>query len=142
MMDLLSRFAYAQPRLGLYVFGTFAAIGLVLVAIGIYSLIAYTVARQKREIGIRMAIGASRRDVLRMTLGLGLRWIAAGVGLGLAASVAATRALGNQLEEISPTDPVTFAAVIAIVCASGFAASYLPARRAAGVDPNVVLRTE
>ena len=142
LVDILRQFAYAEPRLGLYVFGAFAAIGLVLVAIGIYSLIAYTVARQKREIGIRMAIGASRRDVLRMTLGLGLRWIAAGVGLGLAVSLVATRALSNQLTGISPTDPVTFASVIAIVCVSGFAASYIPARRATAVDPNVVLRVE
>jgi predicted permease len=142
LIDMLRRFAYGEPRLGLYVFGAFAAIGLVLVAVGIYSLIAYTVARQKREIGIRMAIGASRGDVLRMTLGLGLRWIAAGVGLGLAASLAATRALSNQLIGISPTDTLTFASVILIVCVSGFAATYIPARRATAVDPNVVLRAE
>jgi len=142
LIDMLRRFAYGEPRLGLYVFGAFAAIGLVLVAVGIYSLIAYTVARQKREIGIRMAIGASRGDVLRMTLGLGVRWIAAGVGLGLAASLAATRALSNQLIGISPTDTLTFASVILIVCVSGFAATYIPARRATAVDPNVVLRAE
>jgi len=80
--------------------------------------------------------------VLRMTLGLGVRWVAAGVGLGLVASLAVTRALSNQLNGISPTDPLTFASVIAIVCVSGFAASYIPARRATSVDPNIVLRAE
>ena len=78
--DYLKRFAYAEPRLGLFVFGAFASIGLVLVILGVYSLIAYTVARQTREIGIRMAVGASRADVLRMTVGMGIRWIGGGVG--------------------------------------------------------------
>jgi putative ABC transport system permease protein len=100
------------------------------------------VARQTREIGIRLAIGASRRDVFQLTFGLGLRWLALGVAIGLAGSLAATRVLRQQLWEVSPTDPLTFAAVVAILGATGLAASYLPARRATRVDPLVVLRSE
>src|SRR5262249_27639206 len=117
--DFLKRFAYSEPRLVLSVFGAFGSIGLVLVVLGVYSLIAYTVARQTREIGIRMAIGASRRDVLRMTMRLGSRWLGLGVLAGLLASVVATRVLANQLWEVSPTDPVTLASVIAVIGVAG-----------------------
>src|SRR4029079_9647891 len=103
--EYLKRFAYAAPRLGLYVFWAFAGIGLVLVVIGVYSLIAYTVSRQTREIGIRIAIGANRADVLRMTIGLGVCGLFIGSALGLVASFAATRLLANQLYEVSPSDP-------------------------------------
>jgi putative ABC transport system permease protein len=140
--DYLKRFSYAEPRLGLFVFGAFAVIGLVLVILGVYSLIAYTVARQTREIGIRMAIGASRQDVLRMTVGLGVRWIGVGVVAGLLASLAATRVLASQLWEVSPTDPLTLASVITVIAVSGFSACFIPALRATRVDPLVVLRYE
>ena len=138
----LRRFAYAAPRLGLYVFSAFAGIGLVLVVIGVYSLIAYTVSRQTREIGIRIAIGAGRTDVLRMTIGMGIRWLAIGAAIGMAASFATTRLIASQLFEVSPTDPLTFGAVLAVLAAAGLAASYIPARRATKVDPIVVLRYE
>ncbi len=127
---------------GLYVFSAFAGIGLVLVVIGVYSLIAYTVSRQTREIGIRIAIGANRADVLRMTIGLGVRWLVLGTLLGLAASVAATRLLASELYEVSPNDPLTFAFVVAVIAVAGFCASYFPALRATRVDPIVVLRYE
>jgi len=140
--EYLKRFAYAAPRLGLYVFSAFAGIGLVLVVIGVYSLIAYTVSRQTREIGIRIAIGANRADVLRMTIGLGVRWLVIGSALGLVASFAATRLLANQLYEVSPSDPLTFAFVVAVIAVAGFCASYFPALRATRVDPIVVLRYE
>ena len=109
-------------------------IGLVLVVLGVYSLIAYTVSRQTREIGIRIAIGAGRTDVLRMTIGMGIRWLATGVAIGMAASYATTRLLASQLFEVSPTDPLTFGAVLAVLAAAGLAASYIPARRATNVD--------
>ena len=140
--EYLKRFAYAAPRLGLYVFSAFAGIGLVLVVLGVYSLIAYTVSRQTREIGIRIAIGADRGDVLRMTVGLGVRWLVLGTLLGLAASLAATRLLASQLYEVSPSDPLTFAFVVAVIAVAGFCASYFPALRATRVDPIVVLRYE
>jgi putative ABC transport system permease protein len=140
--EYLKRFAYAAPRLGLYVFSAFAGIGLVLVVIGVYSLIAYTVSRQTREIGIRIAIGANRADVLRMTIGLGVRWLVLGTLLGLAASFAATRLLASELYEVSPNDPLTFAFVVAVIVVAGVCASYFPALRATRVDPIVVLRYE
>ncbi len=140
--NYLTKYAYAAPRLGLAIFTAFAGIGLVLVVLGVYSLIAYTVSCQTREIGIRIAIGAARHDVLRMTIGMALRWLAAGAAIGLAASLATTRLVANQLFEVSPTDPATFAAVVCVLAASAFAASYFPARRATKVDPIVVLRAE
>jgi len=136
------RFQLAEPQLGLFVFGAFASIGLVLVILGVSSLIAYTVARQTREIGIRLAIGASRWDVFRLTFGIGLRWLALGVAIGIAGSLAATRVLSQQLWQVSATDPLTILLVVAILALTGLAASYVPARRATRVDPLVVLRAE
>ncbi len=140
--DLMQRFEYARPKLGLFVFSAFAAVGLVLVVLGVASLIAYTIARQRREIGIRLAIGASRGDVLRLTFGMGLRWLVYGVGIGLAGSLAATRVLTGQLVDVSPTDPLTIALVVAVIALTGVIASYLPARRALRIDPIAVLRSE
>ena len=140
--NLVRRFQFAEPQLGLFVFGAFAAIGLLLTILGVSSLIAYTVARQTREIGIRLAVGASRWDVFRLTFGLGLRWLALGVVIGLVGSLAATRVLAQQLWEVSPTDPLTMALVVSLLAITGLTASYLPARRATRVDPLVVLRAE
>jgi hypothetical protein len=140
--DYLKQYSYSEPRLGLFVFSAFAGIGLVLVILGVYSLVAYTVARQTREIGIRIAVGASRGDVLRMTLGLGLRWIGAGVCAGLLASLAVTRMLANQLFDTSPTDPLTLTFVVTVIAVSAVAACYFPARRAMRVDPMIILRAE
>jgi len=142
LTDYLARYVYAEPRLGLFVFGAFAWIGLVLVIVGVYGLIAYTVARQTREIGIRIAIGASRRNILRMTLGLTVRWIAVGVAIGLGVSFAATRVLASQLRDVSPTDPLTIGAVVAVVVVAGLTAGLVPALRATRVDPMIVLRYE
>jgi predicted permease len=142
LTDYLKQYSYSEPRLGLSVFSAFAAIGLVLVILGVYSLVAYTVSRQTREIGIRIAVGASGADVLKMTLGLGLRWIGAGVFAGLLASVAATRMLANQLFETSPTDLLTLTFVVGVIAVSGLAACYFPAHRATRVDPMIVLRAE
>ena len=104
--------------------------------------IAYTVSCQTREIGIRIAVGAARRDVLWMTIGMAVRWLAIGGAIGVAASFATTRLVASELFEVSPTDPLTFAAVFGVLAASGFTASYFPAVRATKVDPMVVLRAE
>ena len=120
----------------------FAVVGLVLVAIGVYSVIAYTVSRQTHEIGVRMALGAGRADVFQMVLRLGLRLIAVGAAAGLLASFGVTRLIASQLWGVSPNDPVTLGGVILVVVMAGLAACYFPARRATRVDPMVALRYE
>ena len=142
MTEQLKAFSYATPRLGLYVFGAFAGLGLALVIVGVYSVIAYNVSRQTQEIGIRMALGAERGDVLAMMLRTGLQLVGLGVIIGVSASLAATRVLASQLWNVSPSDPLTLGLVVAVVTVAGLAASYVPALRATRVDPMVVLRSE
>jgi len=137
----LRRFSYAEPRFGLIVLGVFAGVGLVLVALGVFSVVAYTVSRRTHEIGIRMALGAGRGDVLAMVLRMGFRLVGVGIVTGVAASLTATRVLSSQLFGIAPHDPPTLAAVVAVVAIAGLAACYIPARRATRVQPIVALRT-
>jgi putative ABC transport system permease protein len=140
--ELLSDYVYAQPRFVLLVLGVFAGLGLVLVAVGVYSVIAYTVSRQTREIGIRVALGASAADVIGMVLRMGLWLIGAGLAVGLAASFAANRVLASELFGVTAHDPMTFVGVAVVVIAVGVAACWIPARRATRVDPVVALRFE
>jgi len=112
------------------------------VAIGVYSVIAYTVSRQTHEIGIRMALGAGRADVLRMVARMGVRLIAIEVAVGMLASFGVTRVIANQIWGISPHDPATLVTVVALMTLVGLAACYFPARRAMRVDPIVALRYE
>jgi len=140
--DFLSDFSYAQPRFILLVLGVFAGIGLLLVAIGVYSVIAYTVSRQTHEIGIRMALGASRKDVIGMVLRMGLWLIAVGLSIGVGASLAVNKVIASELWGVSPRDPVTFVGVGLVVLAAGVAACWFPALRATRVDPLVALRFE
>jgi predicted permease len=140
--EFLADFTFAQPRFTLLVLGVFAALGLLLVGAGVYSVIAYTVSRQTREIGIRMALGAGRGDVVRMVLRMGLWLIAVGLGIGLGASLAVNRVLASELTGVTPRDPATFAAVSLVVLLVGVAACWFPARRATRVDPAVALRFE
>ena len=140
--DRLQEDFYAGPRFNLIMVSNFGAAGLVLVLIGTFSVLAYTVSLRTHEIGIRMALGAQRSEVLRMILKNGMALIAAGTVVGLAISLALTRFLASQIWGVSATDPWTFAAVIAVVIVTGLAASFLPARRAAEVDPIVALRYE
>ena len=122
--------------------GPLAAIALFLVVVGVFSVMAYTVSLQTQEIGLRMAVGAQQREILAMVLRRGMGLIAAGIFIGLFASFALTRFLASQIWGTSPTDSWTFAAVLALVVASGLAACYFPARRATRVDPLVALRYE
>jgi putative ABC transport system permease protein len=138
----LTQFSYAEPRFSLVLLGVFAGVGLVLVAIGVYSVIAYTVSRQTQEIGIRMALGARRVDVLGMIVRMGLRLVFVGVAIGLLASAGATRVLASQLAGISPRDPITLIGAVGVMTLAGLAACYFPARRATRVDPMVALRYE
>ncbi|MGB6429502.1 MAG: ABC transporter permease [Candidatus Acidiferrales bacterium] len=142
LTDYLKQFSYSGPRFSLTLLGIFAGVGLVLVALGVYSVTAYTVSRQTHEIGIRMALGAGRANVLRMVMWMGLQLVALGVGVGLLASWGATRAIASQLWNVSPHDPVTLGGVTAVLLVVGCAACYFPARRATRVDPMVALRYE
>ena len=138
----LKQFSYAEPRFSLVVLGIFASVGLVLVAMGIFSVIAYTVSQQTHEIGIRMALGATQGRVLKMVAGAGLRLIGAGVVLGLVASYFAVRLIANQIWGIPQDDPLTLGAVVGAMILVGLAACYFPARRATTVDPLSALRIQ
>jgi len=132
----------ADRRFLLLLVGAFAAAALGLAAIGIYGVVAFSVARRTQEIGVRMALGAQRTAVLRLILGEGTRLAGIGVMIGIAASFAVTRLLASLLFGVSTTDPITFAGVAAILSAVALLASYLPARRAMRLDATVALRYE
>ncbi len=138
----ISQFSFAGPRFGFFLMSIFGAIGLVLVTIGVYSVLAYTTARRTHEIGIRMALGANRSDVQGMVVRMGLKLVGLGVGIGLIVSVALGRLIATQLWGVSAYDPWTLVCVPALLLATGIVACWLPARRAAGVDPLVALRYE
>jgi putative ABC transport system permease protein len=138
----LNRYGYAQPEFSLMALGAFAGIGLVLVIIGVFSVMAYSVSLQTHEIGVRMALGAQPNDILRMVLSKGTRLIVAGLVIGLAASLGLTRFLSSEIWGISATDPLTFGAVAVLILAVGLAACAVPSRAATQVDPMVALRYE
>jgi putative ABC transport system permease protein len=142
LSEFLKQFSYAEPRFSLTLLGVFAGVGLLLVAVGVYSVIAYTVSRQTHEIGIRMALGAGRGDVLRMVAAMGLRLVALGVAIGLVATFGVTRVVASQIWGVSPHDPITLAIVVSLMALVGFAACWFPARRATRVDPMIALRFE
>jgi len=130
------------PRMAALLLGVFAALSLTLAMIGVYGVMAYAVAQRTRELGIRLALGASRSEVMRLVVGHGLRLTALGVTAGLAASYAVTRFIASLLFGVSATDMVTFVGVALLLAGAAVAASYLPARRATRIDPMVALRYE
>jgi putative ABC transport system permease protein len=134
--------SYWQQSLYSKMFTAFAAIALALAAVGVYGVIAYSVAQRTREIGVRVALGAQRGNVLRMVLGDGAVLAAFGVAIGLVGALFVTRFMRSMLYGVSPFDPISFVAVATILSAIAFVASYVPARRAAKVDPIVALREE
>ena len=141
MDELLDR-TLSEAKFGLLLFGLFAALALVLAAIGIYAVMATTVTQRTHEIGLRMALGAQNRDVLRLIIGQGMMPVLIGVVVGLASAVALTRLMSTLLFGVSATDPLTLALITTLLAAVALLACYIPARRATKVDPLVALRYE
>ena len=142
LTEFLRKSSYAEPRFTMAVMMLFASLALILSALGVYGVTAYTVALQRREIAIRIALGAARADVLRLLILKAMRVIALGLGIGIPIALIATRWLATQLWGIAPNDPGTFVAVILLMAATGLAASLVPARRATAVSPQSVLASE
>jgi putative ABC transport system permease protein len=141
-MDELIAVSVAQQRFNMLLLGLFAALALILAAVGIYGAMAYAVNQRRHEIGIRTALGAQRGDVLRLVLRDGARIALFGIASGIAGALALTRLMAGLLFEVKPTDPATFAAVAILLALVALAACYIPARRAMRVDPMVALRYE
>jgi len=141
MADVLAR-QTATGRFGSTVLGSFSVVALLLASIGIYGVLSYAVTQRGRELGLRIALGASSGSVMRMVVARGLSLTAAGLAIGLALALAATRTLQTVLYGVGTADPWTFSAVVALLGGIALAACYLPARRAARVDPMQVLRAD
>jgi putative ABC transport system permease protein len=134
--------AVARQRFSMLLLAIFAGLALVLAAVGIYGVMSYTVAQQTREIGIRIALGAKRRDVLAMTVKQGLRLVGLGLVIGLPSAFILTRVMSSLLFGISAADPITFLSISLVVLAVALLASYIPALRATKVDPMIALRAQ
>jgi putative ABC transport system permease protein len=132
----------AQPRFYAILLGTFAAIALLIAALGIYGVISYAVSQRTRELGIRIALGAQRERVVRLVIGQGLSLTLAGIVVGVIGAYSLTRLIATLLFGVAPVDPVTFAGVSLLFVLVACLASYLPARRAAAVDPIIAMRAE
>lgn len=141
-MDQILSASVAPRRFSTILLGLFAGLGLLLASVGVYGILSYSVAQRTQEIGIRMALGAARKDVFSLVVGQGLKLVLIGMFAGVLGTLLLARLMGSLLFGISPSDPVTFACVAAMLGGVAFLASYLPARRAAKVDPMVALRYE
>ena len=141
-MDDLLAVSVAQQRFNMLLLGLFAALALILAAVGIYGAMAYAVKQRTHEIGIRTALGAQRGDVLWLVMREGTKIALFGIASGIAGALALTRLMSSLLFEVKPTDPATFAGVAILLALVALAACYIPARRATKVDPMVALRYE
>jgi putative ABC transport system permease protein len=141
MTDVISS-SVANPRFRTWLLGAVALAGLALTLIGIYGVVFYSVSQRTREIGVRMALGAQRKDVIRLILRQAIELAVAGAACGVLGSFLLTRLLAKELYEIKPGDPLTLAGAALLMVLVAMGASYLPARRATRVDPMVALRHE
>lgn len=141
-MEEVLQSASAQPRFTMFLLGIFSATAFILAVVGIYGVIAYSVAQRTQELGVRMALGAATADILRLVLNQGLRLTLTGIGIGLAVSIAVTRVMGSLLYKTSAHDPVAFVVSAVLFTVVAVVASYLPARRAVRIDPTDALRAE
>jgi len=141
-MDEIITRSMAERRFALQLLGVFAGVALLLAAIGIYGVMAYSFSQRTHEIGIRIALGAQRVDIFRMAVGEGMQLVGIGLAIGLVGAAALTRSVRTMLFDVSPADPITFLAISATLAAVAFLACYIPARRATRVDPLVALRDE
>jgi putative ABC transport system permease protein len=141
-MDQVVANAASARRFNVALLGFFSISALLLTTMGIYGVVAFLVGRRRREIGIRMALGAQRRNVLRMVLRQGMRPVVAGSVAGLGGSLAASHLVANQLFGVSPTDPLTLATIVTLLLLAALMACWVPARRAAKLEPMVALRYE
>ena len=141
MSEIVSA-ASGQPRFTTLVMSFFASIAFFLAALGLYGILAYSVEQRVREIGVRVALGADKREIFRLIIGNGMRLALVGVAIGVPSALALTRLMAGMLSGVSSTDPVTYIAVVGMLVISALLASYLPARRATRVDPIVALRAE
>jgi putative ABC transport system permease protein len=141
-LERVSAAAISSTRFTLMLVGAFGAIALILAAVGVFSVISYSVTQRTNEIGIRMALGALQKDVLGMIVSQGARLAGGGIAIGLVASLVLTRGMESLLFNVSPFDPMTLCAVAGLLVMVALVACYVPARRAASVDPMVALRHE
>ena len=141
-LDEIMGASLAQPRVYASLLAIFAALALLLAAVGLYGVVSYTVSQRTHEMGIRMALGAERRDVIRLVLRQALGLALLGTAIGLAGAIAVARLLTSLIPTAQPTDPLTLAAVSALLLAAAFLASYAPARRGSRVDPMIAVREQ
>jgi len=141
-MESIVEQSTAQPRLNIALLGVFASAALLLATLGIYGVVSYSVAQRRQEIGVRMTLGAQRSDIVRLVLGEGSALAIIGVGIGVVAALFATRLVRSMLFEIGAADPMTFIVVAVVLLIVALAASLVPARRAAAVDPLLAIRAD
>jgi putative ABC transport system permease protein len=141
-MDQVVFTSSGSRRFPMLLFATFALVALLLAIVGVYGVVSYLVSQRTKEIGIRVALGAHRGSVTRLVVGRSLIPIAAGIAIGLGGALASSRLLETMLFQVEPNDPIVLAGISGLLLAAAIAASWVPARRAAGVDPLLVLRQE